>query len=280
MSVPLGDRSLFHYEEQGTDGWLRRRLGRVTGSEMKNVIAWKYPRPTKKDPDPVPQPKAERISYKKQLVAQRLIGELGRENIFVNEAMRWGSMNEDIARTNYRLAFGTRVEQVGIIDHPTLKASYSPDGLVGDDGLIEIKCLEPWNHLYTMVKTNEMPDQFKPQVQMGLWITDRQWCDFIGYDSRQPVGLDLFSVRIERDEDYINMLAEETEQFLKEVEADVVMFLKFLPLCRYACKNCGRAFVGKTTVCPEFDCGANNAERLELLEEAPSTLRKITVPTT
>lgn len=281
MSKPLGHPSLIHEVDQGSDEWLRLRMGKVTGSRMKDVIAWTYPKPTKVNPEPDPKEAAARIMYRKEMVSERLVGELGKKEVFVSAAMKWGSMNEDVARQNYELRNRTRVRQVGIIDHPTLKVGYSPDGLVGDEGMIEIKCLEPYNHLYEVIKpaaTSEdltMPEQFKPQVQMGLWITDRQWCDFIGYDSRMPLGLDLFVVRIERDNDYINYLADQTAQFLKEVDHEVNFFLKYLPVCRRICRACGAVFIDKVAICPE--CMQNNSKVDEILEKSEFELLRESV---
>lgn len=273
MSVPIGDASLIIDVEQGSDEWLRRRNGFVTGSRMKDVIAWKVAKPTKANPEPTPQERSERIMYRMEIVSERLIGELGTKDVYVTDAMKWGRMNEDIARTNYSLYTGKKVQQVGMIQHPTLKCLYSPDGLVGDDGMIEIKCLEPHNHLYKIAKVNDMPDDYKPQVQMGMWLFDRQWCDFIGYDSRMPNGLDLVAVRIERDDDYIAYLESEAAQFLEEVERDLRYYLQYLPLCERICRNCGTYFTSKVPVCPE--CRANTSVVEKELEKPLLNLRRI-----
>lgn len=273
MSLPIADPSLISDVEQGTDEWLAERRGKVTGSEVKNVIAWKYPKPTKKNPEPEPEEKAERITYRMNMVSEMLIGELGKKEMFITDAMKWGTANEGIARMAYQLQNKVKVVQRGLINHPTIKAAHSPDGLVGDDGMIEIKCLEPWNHLYKIVKQNEMPDVYMPQVQMGMWLWDRQWCDFIGYDSRQAPGLDMFSVRIERDQDYINMLEAECIQFLAEVKRDFNHYLRYLPTCERICRNCGSYFIEKLSICKE--CKTNNSEVVKVLEPAEISLRRV-----
>jgi YqaJ-like viral recombinase domain len=274
MSVPLGDPSLIHEDvEQGSETWLRLRLGKITCSRMKDVIAWSFPKPTKNNPEPLPREKSERLGYRKELVSERLAGFHGEKKIYVTEAMLWGSMNENIARQNYQLRYGRKVRQVGIIDHPELAIAYSPDGLVNDDGMIEVKCLEPWNHLYEIVKPNDMPEQFKAQVQTGLWITNRQWCDFIGYDSRMPGGIDLFSTRVERDEEYIKYLETQARQFLKEVEREVAFFYRYLAEYKRTCRTCGLVFTSRVQICP--GCMLTNIETGELIEAAELKLGNI-----
>lgn len=273
MSVPLGDPSLVHEVDQGTDAWHMLRLGKITGSRMKDVIAWSLPKPTKNNPDPAPREKSDRVGYRKELVSERLAGFHGEKKIYVTEAMQWGSLNEHTARQNYQLRYGNKVRQIGIIDHPELAIAYSPDGLVGDDGMIEIKCLEPWNHLYEIVKPNALPEQFKPQVQMGLWITNRQWCDFIGYDSRMPSGIDLFSTRVERDEEYIKYLEKQAKQFLSEVRYEVAHFYRYLAEYRRTCRNCGLVFTSRVQFCP--GCLRTNLDTGEILKEPELTLGNI-----
>lgn len=269
-NISLGDRSLIVDVLQGSDEWLAARRGKVTGSRMKDVIDFKIKKPTKNDPEPQPTEGAKRIMYRREIVTERLIGDLGKKDIFITDAMKWGTMNESIARTNYQLRTGKKVEQIGMMRHPKLEVGYSPDGLVGDEGMIEIKCLEPWNHLYEIVRKNQMPETYKAQVQMGLWITNRLWCDFIGYDSREPAGLDLFAVRIERDQDYINYLEAETIKFLSEVEHDVNFYLGYLPFCVRICHACGVVFNDKLAFCHE--CKSSSTEIKEVLQEAENKL--------
>lgn len=257
---------------QGTDEWHKLRLGRVTASRFKDVVAI----------GAKGQYLAARDSYKKELVAQRLIGVLGEKKVFVTDAMQWGHMNEEIARTTYQLQTGRKVTAGGIILHDTLPVAVSTDGFVDTDGTLEVKSPEPHNYLYnivlpgqyidpeTQVATQELPDDYKAQVQGQLWVSERKWCDFIGSDSRMPAGLDLYAVRVERDDDYIAFLEHETELFIKEVDRDFYHFLEYLPVCERVCRTCGLVFTDKVAVCPE--CKINSTEVIKVLEPAKQKL--------
>lgn len=250
--------------DQRSPEWYAARLGRATASRFKDIIAigakGQYLKP--------------HYDYIQELVSERLIGEAGQKEMFINDAMKWGMMNEDLARTTYQLKTGNKVSGEGFIQHDTLMSGASTDGLVNDEGNLEIKCLTPINHLYEIIKHNTMPDVYKAQVQGQLWITGRAWCDFVGYDSRLPVGIDLFTVRVERDDDYINWLEEEVTNFLLEVDKDFSYFLQFLPVTKRTCHNCGVIFIDKVALCTA--CGTNGATVNKVLEPASMVLGTIT----
>lgn len=263
--------------EQRTPEWYSARLGRITGSNMKNVMAigarGQYLQP--------------RDNYKRQLVAERLTGEQADKDIFLTDAMKWGILNEGTARTIYKLRTGNKVEEVGFIQPDEGMLGVSPDGLVNDDGLIEIKCLVTQNHLYNIFRNamnvfedeegnikDLLPKDYRDQVQMQMWITGREWCDFVGYDSRLPVGLDMFIVRIARDENYIDMMKDESRIFLEEVDRDVNAFLQYLPVAQRACKQCGSVFIDKLSMCHENDCYSKDSKILKILEEPTIKLTK------
>lgn len=241
--------------KQRTDEWYQARLGLVTGSRMKDVIAF-----GKRDGKPL----KARSDYLREVVAERLVGEIGKREVYVTPEMLWGQMNEGIARSTYQLQTGNKVGQEGFIRHDTLMCGVSTDGLVNNEGNLEIKCLTTRNHLYEIIKYGTMPEEYKPQVQMQLWITEREWCDFVGYDSRVPSGLDLLVVRVYRDEDYINYLEEETKNFLEEADHDVRHFLRYLPVADRVCHNCGSVFTDKLALCP--DCHSNRTEIKNVLQ--------------
>lgn len=268
---------IFVTAEQRTDEWYAGRLGRATASRAKDITAYSSRAVKNKETGEkyFPELKA-RSDYRRELVSERLIGVLGRKDVFVNSAMQWGITNESLARTNYMLMTKNKVTEEGFAQHDELMSGCSTDGLVNTNGNLEIKCLEPYNHLYEIVKHGELPYQFRDQVQFQLWITERKFCDFVGYDSRQPAGLDMFAVRVERDEEHIAYLGAETRKFLAEVDEDMAYFLQFLPYCDRTCRQCGVIFQSKITICP--DCTSPDTVANKVIEPAVRSLNRI--PTT
>lgn len=191
---------------QGTPEWLAARAGHVTASRLGDVMA------TVKVGEA-----AGRVKYRWQLVTERLTTLPADQ--YENEAMRWGKEQEPFARMAYEAKTGRLVEEVGFIPHPTKPwIGCSPDGLIDGDGGAEIKC--PFNsvvHVQTL--HGGMPPEHRPQVQGGMWITERDWWDFISFDPRMPADeLRLYVERIPRDDVYIKRLAEATDKFLEEVD--------------------------------------------------------------
>lgn len=191
--------------KQGTPEWFAARMGRVTASRIADIIAR-----TKSGPS------ASRQAYAVQLALERITGQ--REEGFTSAAMRRGTELEAEARASYEAERGELVQEVGLIDHPTIAmAGASPDGMVGGDGLLEIKCPDSKQHLeYLRLQT--VPAKYKPQVQWQMACTGRAWCDFASYDPRFPEGLQLHIVRVQRDAEYIAELETEVTAFLSEVE--------------------------------------------------------------
>ena len=193
--------------EQRSADWFRARLGKATASRFKDVQA------RIKDGSEG----ATRRNYRAQLVVERLTGT--RIEGFETAEMRWGTEMEELARLTYELTSGDQVESVGFLAHPTLAAGASPDGLVGADGQIEIKCPATGTFI-EMLRLGHMPAQYVAQVQGQLWITGREWCDFVGFDPRMPPRAQLLIDRVERDQTYIDRLADEVETFLAEVDEE------------------------------------------------------------
>ena len=132
--------------------------------------------------------------------------------------MEWGTEQEPHARAAYSARIGELVEEVGFVDHPSVANSgASPDGLVGDDGLVEFKCPATSTMLDTLL-TQAVPTKHIPQLQWQMACTGRAWCDFVSYDPRLPEHLRMFVKRVERDNDYIKMLEAEVTLFLSELE--------------------------------------------------------------
>lgn len=272
--------------EQRTPEWYQARLGKVTASEAKSMVAYSkrgvYAKDAKgkpivgEDGEKVLEfPELEaRKKYRRRLVTERIYGQAGVEEIYVNDAMRWGMLNEDIARTQYKLATRNKVSEEGFcileIDGKEIMAGCSTDGLINDDGNLEIKNLTPSNHLYEIVRENKLPDQFKDQVMFQLLVTGRDYAHFVGYDSRAPQGIDILAVHVERDEDYIGYLQEELFKFLDEVEAEYNQFLDYLPFADRVCKDCGTVFESYVNICPA--CASNNIKVTKILAPAKLSL--------
>ena len=192
--------------EQRTDEWFAARLGRVTASRINDVMAGKTT--------------AARQNYITQLVVERLTKKQGES--FTNAAMQWGTETEPLARAAYEAHASVFVDEVGIIYHPTIEMSgASPDGLIGEDGLIEIKCPNTATHVETML--SKKPDsKYINQMQWQMACTGRKWCDFVSYDPRMPEDLQLFVKRIARDDKRIAELEQAVREFLKEVNNKIV----------------------------------------------------------
>jgi putative phage-type endonuclease len=190
---------------QGSNEWLEIRLGKVTASRVTDVIA-----KTKTGYS------ASRDNYLTELAIQRFgVKDEG----FTSQAMEWGTEQEPFARMMYEATKGEIVEEVGFVEHPSIKmAGASPDGLVGDLGLIEIKCPNTKTH-FEYLLSGKPPSKYIPQMAWQMACTGREWCDFVSYDPRAPEGLQYFEVRYNRDNEYIEMLEAEITKFLDEVEA-------------------------------------------------------------
>lgn len=191
---------------QGSAEWLYERVGKVTASRFRDVMAkLRNGAPAK-----------AREEYLWQVVIERITGQPA--DHFTNAAMLWGIEHEMAARMSYEARTGAMVEAAGLIPHPTLpEVAGSPDGLIGDDGGLEIKC--PFNsavHLRTVL--DGMPEEHTPQVQGLMLITGRAWWDFVSFDPRLPEDLRLYVQRIERDEGVCAALAENVAAFCAEAD--------------------------------------------------------------
>jgi putative phage-type endonuclease len=190
--------------EQRTEEWFAARLGKVTASRVADVLA-----KIKSGES------ASRKNYKMELVVQRLTGKAGES--FTNAAMEWGTEQEPFARMAYEAHTGTFVKEEGFVDHPTIEGfGCSPDGIVGE-GLIEIKCPNTANHIETVLE-NKAPSKYIPQMQCQMACTGAKWCDFVSFDPRTPDDLQLFVIRVERNDEYIAEMEKEVKLFLQEVD--------------------------------------------------------------
>ena len=193
--------------EQGSDTWHQMRLGKVSASRMAELLA-----KTKTGAFA-----ASRAKYMAQLLCERMTGEP--TEFFTSQAMQRGVDVEPVARAAYEAENLTSVEQVAWVEHPTIPmAGCSPDGLVGEHGLIEIKCKEIHNHLDSILNDKIDPDH-QSQMMWQMCVTGRQWCDYVCFDDRAPEGLQLFVKRLHRDEEKIKQMEDEVRTFLKDLES-------------------------------------------------------------
>jgi putative phage-type endonuclease len=192
--------------EQRTNEWFQARCGKATASRIADAIArtktgWG----------------ASRANYMAELIAERLTGSPAER--FTNAAMQWGVDTEGEARMAYGLSTGDDVIEVGFIDHPALPMSgASPDGFVGDLGLVEIKCPNTATHIETLIGQT-IPSKYETQMLWQMACTGRRWCDFVSYDPRMPDDMRLFVRRFHGDGAEIARLETEVRVFLAEVEA-------------------------------------------------------------
>ena len=194
--------------EQGTQEWLMERCGKVTASKIADLMA------TTKSGFA-----ASRANYAAQLIAERLTGCVAPS--FTNAAMIHGTETEPEARRAYEFFVDCDVQQVGFMPHPTIKmAGASPDGLVGDNGLLELKCPNTATHIETLL-SGSIPDKYIKQMMFQMACTGRQWCDFASYDNRLPERMRLFVKRVDRDETAIAEIEAAVTQFLVEIDATV-----------------------------------------------------------
>lgn len=195
--------------EQGSPEWFAQRLGKVTASRVADVIAkTKTGYSTSRD------------NYMAQLVCERMTNTVAES--YSNAAMQWGTETEPLARAAYEAHEDVLVDEVAMISHPTIEAAgASPDGLVGDDGLLEIKCPNTATHIDTLL-SQLVPTKYMTQMYWQLACTGRQWCDFVSFDPRLPKELQLFVVRVPRNDVYIAMLEEEVKKFLTELDGKIM----------------------------------------------------------
>lgn len=192
---------------QDSDIWHASRIGVITASRFRDA--------TDKLKNGKPSQKLQDYAY--DIVMERISGQTAGE-VFVTKAMRIGTEREPFARMEYEMATGNIASESGIILTDDGKFGYSSDGLVGDDGIIEIKCpsssrkiVETW--------INADLSEYIDQIQGGLWLTGRKWCDFIMYCPwLEPVGKELFIRRVHRDDDYIAELESDLLAFEQMVE--------------------------------------------------------------
>jgi putative phage-type endonuclease len=198
---------------QGTPEWFAQRCGRVTASRVGDVIAT-----TKSGYS------TSRENYMAQLIAERLTGNV--EESYTNAAMQWGTNTEPQARAAYEFFNDVTVEPAEFVPHPTIPmCGASPDGLVGADGLLEVKAPNTATHLNTLLG-NKVPEKHMPQIQWQMACTGRAWVDFMSFDPRLPSNMQMFVQRVPRQDNEIKLLETEIKMFLNELERRVAALVE------------------------------------------------------
>lgn len=248
---------------QHSPEWHQARIGNATGSEAKDALydsigiqarnaLWRelhggtvskavqelpeYKNFMAKDPlslfidnGQMPPEPGARITYRRHKVAERLTGQ-AIEQPRPSRDMLWGTTTEPLAKAKYAMLTGNLITDAPFLLHPKLRAGASPDGFITERstgllGVAEVKCLRTHNHLYDILKLNEIPEEFMVQIHTEIWISGRDFCDFIGYDPRLPQGLDIFVKRVYRDDNYIDTILEpQIRLFLEDVSKDESYF--------------------------------------------------------
>jgi putative phage-type endonuclease len=186
--------------DQRSVEWHQARLGHATGSRASDILAGKDTQARK--------------GYITQLVTERLTGQS--QDFYTNADMQRGIDVEPVARAAYQ-ASNELVDEVGFIKHPTiLWFGASPDGLVGSDGLVEIKCARSTTHL-DYIQAKKPPQKYIPQMLAQLSCTGRKWVDFVSFDNRFPEHLQLFVVRFEPSAEELEKFESNVKEFLNEV---------------------------------------------------------------
>ena len=183
--------------EQGSPEWLAERAGKWCGSKFVATLARnkRTGEKLKSYHDLIWQVVTERMT------GQPIEGPGG-------YALQWGSEVEDFAREAFELETGLAVQRVGFLTHPDFPlVGASPDGLIGGDGGLEIKCPRDSRvHLERFL--SGVPEEYVPQIQGGMWVTGRKWWKFVSYDPRMPESHQLLIINVPRDDAYIANLLE------------------------------------------------------------------------
>lgn len=193
---------------QGSVEWHLARCGKVTASRIADLMST-----TKSGWG------ASRGNYMAELIAERLTGVPA--DSFSNAAMKWGVETEPMARAAYQFYADLDVAETGFVPHPTIAESgASPDGLVGEDGLVELKCPNTATHIETLLGAT-VPGKYMLQMQWQMACTDRKWCDFASFDPRMPENMRLFVRRLQRNNSEIKFIGERVLEFLDELQAKI-----------------------------------------------------------
>ena len=191
-------------EQQRSPEWFAVRIGKVTGSRVADLMAR-----TKTGFG------ASRANYMAELICERLTGEQAER--YVSAEMQRGTDLEPQARAAYSFLHDRTVEECGFLVHPAIADfGASPDGLIGTDGLVELKCPNTATHIDYLL-SGEVPGKYQTQMQAQMACAGRSWCDFVSYEPRLPDAMQLFIRRIPRDDVFIGAMEKDIRAFLDEL---------------------------------------------------------------
>ena len=197
------DATWYNDLEQGTEEWLAVRRGRVTASRIADImVEGKGPHGFGKGA----------ITYLNEKVSEVLTG---MQHEFHTQATDWGNKHEDAARERYERVYDVKVDEVGFIKSNRF-FGVSPDGLVGDEGLIEIKCPYTQHAIieyHSMTSWKEIPKGYHAQMQAQMYVADRLWCDLCVFDTRYSGEAAMCVIRVERNEEFMEKMCERVESF-------------------------------------------------------------------
>lgn len=201
--------------EQRSEEWRLARCGSVTASRVADLIKINKNGSFS----------AKRAAYFNELVAER-ITKRPQDWKEIRSLTERAELEPD-ARACYSFYTGNEVEIVGYVKHPKIEnAGASPDGLIGRDGMIEIKALDAANHVRLLAGDDSVMFEYLPQVHFGMACTKRKWCDFVAFNPTMPEDMKLYRRTIERDEICITEIEKAVRQFLAEVDARVAEILQ------------------------------------------------------
>lgn len=193
----------YHEVEQGSEEWKALRIGKLSASRAKDLLATvRYGEA------------AGYRNYKSELAVERITGV--RYDRYKTVQMQYGTDTEAVAATMYQLVTGNVATVCGIFEIDGTNVVASPDRLVGNDGLVEIKCRELGNHVES-IATGKVPKEYFQQIQFQLWVTNRQWADYVSYGDEMPDNAQVFIKRVERDEEVINEIIERVQQIEEDI---------------------------------------------------------------
>lgn len=204
---------IYHKVVQRSDEWHRLRCGHLTGSAAEAAIS--------KGRGGAESEKRIALFYR--LLGERLTNEPEAGSTYVSDDMRRGIEKEPDAIARYEAVEGALVDvSVGFVSAEWIWAGYSPDGLVGDSGVLECKCPKTSTHLGYLRDPSSLAKRYMPQILHGLWVTGREWCDITSFDDRLPEKLRSVTYRVGREG--VGDYAAKAEAFLAEVELELASF--------------------------------------------------------
>lgn len=194
--------------EQGTLEWKQARAGHVTASRIADVMA---------KSKTAGYEATTRANYRAEIIVELLTG-IPYEDGYRSKDMERGTEMEPYAREAYRQQSNSVITQIGFVLHPKIAWSgASPDGLVGDDGLMEIKCPKSKTHLIYLIN-DKVPADYEKQMLWQMACTGREWCDFVSYDNRFPTNKQLFIKRLYRHKTKIKEIEDAVIKFNEEID--------------------------------------------------------------